>query len=84
VKFYFPEGLADDSPLPIITTRVFLGVYPNFYREFGVNGYLGLAPLMDSYQQFSFASRVHAMLTQAAFFGINFNITRGRNRLGVY
>lgn len=84
MKFYFPGALADDSPLPIITTRVFLGVYPNFYREFGVNGYLGLAPLMDSHQQFSFASQVRAMLTQAAFLGINFNINRVGSILGVH
>ena len=71
-------------PLPVIQERVFLGVYPNFYREFGVNGYLGLAPLMDSHQQFSFSAKIRAMLVQSAFLGINFNINRGGNNLGVY
>ena len=89
VTFRFPEAYLstngqDQLSYIEITVNCFLGVYPNFYKEFGVDGYIGLAPLLAQYSQYSFPAQISNILRSSNMMAINFDITRNENFLSIY
>lgn len=49
------EGSPTEIQQPLsIKMKCFIGHRPNFYKDFGVDGYLGLAPMVESLKENSF------------------------------
>ena len=76
-------GIKSVGPLTV-SLSCFLAVYPSFYKHYGVNGYLGLAPLLQQYSAHSFPGQIQTMLRSARFLGMKLNINRNGTSFGVY
>lgn len=89
VKFTFNNvelesmGIKSVGPLTV-SLSCFLAVFPSFYRRYGVNGYLGLAPLLQQYSAHSFPGQIQTMLTSGRFLAMKFDINRNGTSFGAH